>query len=456
MYVDWNGQWLRLVLRAYFIIATLLIGLTGDQCRKAWNKLTLAKRRPVPIHYTTGWITGFTLFLSFLDLRRIPAGAVMGILMLLMTLLAPAADLAVSGLVVNVIVQSRCDFGQGMLVNANGPGSGIDGPPWNGLPARVAANAQTTSLQNGGLQGIYIKVNSDPTFSAQGEDLIAGWTCSVFGQDLQFNSGSSEPDMVSSLIEQGYQYNSPASVSQGQAFNNEHLVVWSASATLAPFNVLASVDLNGQSTDDFEIRTWGCSIQGDAAGGLLSAMETNWTLNDWVQVFQGGCYDGSGTPARTDVDTWLEQLLNTMLMVLGGDNYLLSSPDSSSNTQGCVVTKTDVPIPIFVLVGVFAFILIAITACWLVALARIASAKRSNRLELNSALDMLPNGLTTWMLAATRESAMPSRNDFVATKASALKEWNLDLVQSMVRVSGPGQNSEEEGLVQQVVRLKGV
>src|SRR5580658_4413030 len=100
------------------------------------------------------------------------------------------------------------------------------------------------------------------------------------------------------------------------------------------------------------MRSFHCAVDSHAVDGILSAIDSYWSLNDWVQGFQGGCYDGSNTPASNDSGTFIEQYLNSMLTVQAGNNNLLQSPSNGSDTtQGCLVTKANIPTVILVLVG---------------------------------------------------------------------------------------------------------
>jgi hypothetical protein len=55
-------------------------------------------------------------------------------------------------------------------------------------------------------------------------------------------------------------------------------------------------------------------------------MESVTSLGVWKATFQGLMYYGTGTPVVQDPEQELAMLLNTMVMVYGGNNMLLSVP----------------------------------------------------------------------------------------------------------------------------------
>jgi hypothetical protein len=130
----------------------------------------------------TGWLGGSQAALALLSLRTSPAGW-LGLLMLLTSLLWIAGDLAVSGLVSTVEVVSRCPFNTTGLIQVMSV-KHVDayfeitnvGPLFD-----LITQAQKTSLNNGGLDGIYAKVNADTNFRADRQDVLGQWMCEGTG-----------------------------------------------------------------------------------------------------------------------------------------------------------------------------------------------------------------------------------------------------------------------------------
>lgn len=106
----------------------------------------------------------------------------------------------------------------------------MNGPPVNGKPKDVAMNAQSTSIANGGLQGIYWKVNGDPEFSAQAQDVLGGWVCAIVNDNRSYSNDVNIDFIMMDLVNSGYLYPNYYAISTDQASKHVHLVAWSSSA----------------------------------------------------------------------------------------------------------------------------------------------------------------------------------------------------------------------------------
>jgi hypothetical protein len=83
--------------------------------------------------------------------------------MVIIFALSKLADLITTTLVQQVPIQSRCNFGEGLVFNETGPRY-FDIPPVNGAAYLVVHNSQYFSLKNSCPYGIYTKVNRDTNF----------------------------------------------------------------------------------------------------------------------------------------------------------------------------------------------------------------------------------------------------------------------------------------------------
>ncbi|KAH6724472.1 hypothetical protein BKA61DRAFT_728138 [Leptodontidium sp. MPI-SDFR-AT-0119] len=394
MYISYPADKLRPILHGYFIIAFLLLGILGDECLKKYLKSSLSRNRSTRLNYMTGFLSGWTFISSAWDLRAIPGGLLLGPAMLLATILSPLTTLIIGALVKDVQISSRCSFPQGMVLHPTGPFTFTE-PPVNGRPKLEASNTQIISTANGGLQGIYTKPATSP------------------GQ------------IITTLQNKGYQYGNTSNISLGPSLGYEHLVIWSPSDTFTPWDVRASISLNAQPTDDMVIRSFHCAVDNHAADQILTSMDSHWCMSDWIQGFQGGCYDGSGTPAIAGAATFIEQYLNAMLMVQAGNNNLLQSvPAGSDPTQGCLVTKASVPVEIFALVGVVGLLVLVTLLAWLVLLVVGCCAGKKVK-GMRDVLGYVPVSLTGWMLHAARESGARDARERakVVTEARELRQW---------------------------------
>ncbi|KAG4440346.1 hypothetical protein IFR05_004198 [Cadophora sp. M221] len=424
MYISYPADKLRPILHGYFIIAFLLLGILGDECLKKYLKSSLSRSRSTHLKYMTGFLSGWTFISSAWDLRAIPGGLLLGAAMLLVTILSPLTTLIIGALVKDVQISSRCSFPQGMVLHPTGPFT-FTGPPVNGRPKLEASNAQIISTVNGGLQGIYTKVNTAPNFQAQTQDVLANWVCADVNDDLTFQPATSPGQITTTLQDKGYQYSNTSNISLGPSLGYEHLVIWSPSDTFTPWDVRASISLNAQPTDDMVIRSFHCAVNNQAADQILASMDSHWCMSDWIQGFQGGCYDGSGTPAISNAGTFIEQYLNAMLMVQAGNNNLLQSvPAGSDATQGCRVTKASVPVEIFALVGVVGVLVLVTLLAWLVLLVVGFCGGKKMR-GMRDVLGYVPVSLTGWMLHAAREGgARDGRGrEGLVTEVRELRDW---------------------------------
>src|SRR5271169_5544807 len=170
--LSFNSGYVRSALRVYFTVAFLLISFVGNRCLAVRAQRNIKNKRQVPLTTLTGWLSDTSLAVAIYTFRRPPGGWLFGICMVLCTVFSLVSDLAVSALVVQVTVAARCPFGTGLVVADSYSQSGWwTVPPWNGAPYGAVAQAQLTSTANGGLVGIYWKVNRDMNFRADGFDI---------------------------------------------------------------------------------------------------------------------------------------------------------------------------------------------------------------------------------------------------------------------------------------------
>jgi hypothetical protein len=193
---DYPSAYVRLALRAYFTVLLLLLAFLGDQCCGKRVKLRLYYRRFVSVRQMTGWLHGWGAASALVSFRGSPAGW-LGIVMLLASLLGIICDLAVSGLVVTVDVVSRCPF------NTTGKYTALsDAHPPNpvgvesaGTLFNLITQAQGISQANGGLDGIFRKVNTDTRFRPDEKDIVGRWICEATGEDRSFPADT-DPNLM--------------------------------------------------------------------------------------------------------------------------------------------------------------------------------------------------------------------------------------------------------------------
>ncbi|KAI1629016.1 hypothetical protein EDD37DRAFT_32741 [Exophiala viscosa] len=406
--VEYSGSSTRLFFRVFFTLVSALITFTGKKCLSTRAKLKLAQGRSVKLTLLSPWLSDFDSLSSITKTHTLPGGW-LGIVMVAAFLLDRASDLT-SALVQSVPVHDRCEFGTGLVVGDTGSISLV---PWNGAPYTVASQAQVVSLQNGGEQGIYRKANRNINFAADYEDVLGYWNCTR--NDLAYNYAWNVPTQAiqSDLYQYGLLYGTPVSVSalSGNA-STTHLVILDTSAgnqTHTVFDVRIAVDTSAFANDTKNMQCYQCVLHDtyDTLRSIQMAINSLETLSDWRQIFQGAIYDGSGTPASNNTGGILEQVLNSMTMVAGGQNYLLDTSHSTS-TQGCLTNRTRILWELVLLTFLTAMTLALLVlywigmALWLKWLARSGDATTMLMID-----EYTPSGPLGWMAHGVREFKRP-------------------------------------------------
>lgn len=334
MILDVDSGHVRTILRVYFTVITIFIGFIGNSCCGLRAQLSVVRRQHVALSKMTGWLKGSDLVSFGWKLKALPGGWI-GLLMTVVTALALISDLAVAGLVKSIQVPSRCEFGTGLIINkANGS---MLNPSPNGAPVFLATQAQMTSANNTGLEGIYRKVNNATNFRADQEDTLGAWTCADQGT-LDFDDAYSPKSIVDALYSKGYLFtdspgNEVTTTSSSTTFfketgNFDHLVLWDSSQ-VAPsggtFEVRASIDMASQMNSDIEMWSFRCTMKAPDAEYISSNMASQEVLSAWAPYLQGSVYNGAGTTA------WL----NSGQII--GRKYHLILRSSESVDGGCYI-----------------------------------------------------------------------------------------------------------------------
>jgi len=223
----------------------------------------------------------------------------------------------------------------------------------------------------------------------------------------------------------------------------------------SPFNVLVSVDLNSSISDTKTMKTFNCNARSNSTDGrfavdsILSQMESATALFQWADGLDRILYTGANTKARTDAAQQLEQYLNTMTMVQGGSNSVLSLPSIHDFEYGCMKDKTSIALGVFVLVIFTAFILVLTFLYWIILLLIISIHAMSRVKKRRSGLGIknikpVPDDIIGWMLQAARENVQSSdaNADSAPKKRKDLRDWCFTIVDSsqgvarMVRTRG--------------------
>lgn len=342
-----------------------------------------------------------------------------------------ASDFAVTALVQDKVVVSRCPFGTGLVVTQT-PENISQVPPQNAAPYWAVTQAQTTSQTNGGLTGIYAKANKDLNFSADETDVFGGWICQANTTVLEYPSDTLPSDIVNDIVGHGLLYgSSPPNCDSGYGPGGyAHLITWDSSvADLAqmPFNVRASIDLTGGGSDTKVMQSFECRLNGTALDGILSTILSKSTLVSWCAALQGRVYNGRFTPATNDTGSVLEETLNSMVMVAGGNNYLLNTT-AANETQGCLVVRTNIHLVVVILTSLDTLIAISMIVYCLILILLVWRSKKTKTTNeekdfVKSVEKFTPGDVFGWMAQAVREGHI----EHADVEPKCLKEWELGL-----------------------------
>lgn len=191
----------------------------------------------------------------------------------------------------------------------------------------------------------------------------------------------------------------------GSSFN--HLAAWSTSASEdsdgTDWDVLAAVQTNWQRDQPVQMDTLKCTLDAPGARNTHQKMASLYDLRHWVATFQGLMYYGTNTPAVNNVTDELAMLLNTMVMISGGDNYLLAEPPAGGDqTQGCIKVVAYVPL---VMIGLFSFVgglfLVSILL-FIVSLSWLRRVRSGLGERVVNELDTIPQDVLEWAVLAAR------------------------------------------------------
>lgn len=368
----------------------------------------------------------------------------MGVLMMLTFCLSLAGDL-VQTTITTVTVHDFCNFGTGLVVSSP-PSVPQLIPPHNGAPYYVVDQAQTVSDLNGGLTGIYAKVNRDHRFSATEKDLLGGWTCEPHGRTLRRASSDSVVSVVNAAVQAGLLYEElvppycNSIIPDGIGKNlTSHLVILDTSVndTLDDtFEVRISIDTSARWTDEKILKSFECRLQSRShetkavLEDIQRSIPSQDMLQNWCGTIQGAVYNGTGTGASGDSGMIIEQILNSMMMVAGGGNYLLNMT-AIHETQGCVLSRTVIPWEVIILAAVSIGLAKLLALYWMYLLWHLRSLQRESKGTL------VPHDLLTWIEQAVVEvksqyqlTDTDTQNESRGIDVKQLSQWRFGPVRA--------------------------
>ncbi len=402
----------RLALRVYFTTLLLLLGIIGNECCRKRVRYRVFTRQNFSLVDMPGWLNGFDAPLAMWSFGASPAGW-LGYIMIFAGLYGIASDLAVSGLVVTVNVAGRCPFntsGPYVVEMQNTPMNLTIEPAPFGATYQMISQARLTSLQNGGLAGIYGKINGDVSFRADPTDVLGQWKCEISGADMVFPMNASLDNIYQEFYSQQLVFNESWTScydEHGDDINGRFLI-WSTSTPqpgyqlAKPWEVGAVVDMT---TDAYAaqqiLRPFLCQMNAPSLDTILAQTSIDWWFSSWCEEVRGHIYtdfaSAGTTTTTTDPGTVFESIMDSLLMTSGAAWNLTQFPLS----QGCLVVRTKVSwvvVTIFVLVTISTVMMIIY---WIALVILIHSASRQySPQQIKDIEEYTPNGLLSWISVA--------------------------------------------------------
>jgi hypothetical protein len=454
--IDAPSAHVRIALRAYFTLLLLLLGFLGDRCCAMRVKLRLYRHQLVSIPQMTGWLSGTHAAAALVSLRASPAGW-LGAIMLVASILGIICDLAVSGLVVTTNIVSRCPFNTtGMYTTLSDAHFNLlVGPDSAGTLFNIITQGQATSRLNGGVDGIFKKVNTDINFRPDSRDIVGRWVCNATGEENSFPADTNATDIVQLMLERGLLFNQSWTYSyelHGQSGTNA-LFIWTASQDdypTQPWQVRAAVDMTSNPQAEKVMKVYSCSMDAPSLDWLLSLIRAQIAITGWVDIVKGTLYavnvaNAPGLPP--DPGLVIASNLNTITMIAGASWNNTASPRVIDDpTQGCLASRALVSGPVMLL---FAIITVGTVAMglYLIALVGLIHLARTNSSTayIKAVEDRTPGGLFGWMRRATYETDIAARG--VDDADSWAKQWCFGPVlglegTGLVRLARNDQQSE--------------
>jgi len=388
--------------------------------------LRLTKQSEARLSMMTGWLNGLSAVKIWIALRQLPAGF-FGIVMIVAQLMSFGSDLLVSAQVKPIEVPGRCPFGVGAVIPADPVG-------WTSIPtpfqpaATLVTEAQAASSRNGGLSGIFRKVNGAPTFRADVDDVVGNWNCVDINEDITYSGETDPQGLIDDLISKGHLYNQTVS-EIGEYPDGRWSTLFSWGASVGDFahqtwDVKAAFTIDVLSRFDRHIlRSYHCTMNGPSVEWVLRQMDAYSTLHKWAEMSSGYL----GINGLDAVPSQLESNLEAIVMLGYGGSVDANATAIGDQTQGCVITYAEIPLPLLMVLLLATVGTLLMFAYWLL------SSIHLRRLQCRSSLapyarsikKKMPNDLLGWMKQAVSEHTGNLRGDSITSKDISL--WNLGL-----------------------------
>ena len=365
----------RTAFTVSFAVLSALIGLLGALYIRRRNQRLLLKHesRTIPLNHLSSWMTVTELLRYYYKTRKLPAGGYAWF-MLAVGAFELTAHVFTSQYINASTQQSTCLFDQGIF------DIGITRPitPQSQLaPANIAINAQIYNAINGGDIGIYSPAANYESFSVlrESDAFVGSWECADANDPQTYPEATNYTLIEADLISKGYLFNTSAAYELYFAANlsTESVFMWSSSVdsdTREPWDVKAAFSTNVIQGETITMNTYFCALGSSSARSTLSYMQSDETLQQWVQKAYGliTTFYIQGAPDSLDIPpVWTAVALNAATMVAATGNNLQSS-NYVGQAYDCLLPYTavngEVIIAIIILFLIFLFFVLG--EIWLV------------------------------------------------------------------------------------------
>jgi hypothetical protein len=418
-----DSSHLRVGLRVYCTVLFLVLAFVGDRCCANRARMILMQKSPLPISMMTGWLNAISAVRMWIAQKRLPAGF-FGIFMIVAEVMDIGSDLLVSGLVKPIQIPGRCSFGQGIVLTAT-PVNYTSIPGFWGSGYQMVSQAQSSSQKNNGLLGLYGKINRDPNFRAESQDVVGHWDCVDIQHDVIYDGYATQDQVTVDLQSKGYLYNNTTRYLTGGYDNGtwNGYFAWGCSVPefeYQPWDMRASLAVEKQGAYDRKlIRSYHCVLNAPLYEWVVGRIVGPISLDQWVFMTYG-LFDLEPDKPVTDV---LSNVLEGMTMV--GWQPPLDSTPIGDPTQGCIIAHSEVPWPLFTFLALATLSFLALVVYWVtssVRLRRLQSKLSSSKKYSKHIRAETPNGLLGWMAQAGRERIHHSNQPI---KARDTSRWEL-------------------------------
>ena len=410
VYTDINSRVVRPVFTIAFFLLTWLIGLFAAFFLSWRNqsKLLSGRSKPIPLNHLSSWLSEPDALWYLFYTRRLPGGRY-GLLMISTGLFTLVSHVFVGLYITSTLTADRCTFVQGLILD----GLNVTTLPQSQWPAAdMAINAQIYSNRNGGLTGIYDKVNTDaaafadPQFAARPQDVTGNWKCTSTGS-REFSSDATVATIATGLRSTDDLYIAATANSTEElviGHTTIGILIWSASVdnelTPGPWDVKASVGFRTTSSDSFTMENiyCHCTLKG-LSKDLLTYIPSQQTLTEWKERLYGllqEMRDAGRDPS--DYSSALVLGLNALTMAGGTGNRArrLVTETLADPLYGCIAPRTLIQYPIFIALVILVLLLCLVTGGSMFRRITSLGSKRS-------LVKDMPSDLVSWQVATVRD-----------------------------------------------------